>query len=87
MWHVSQVEEHMDVISSDRKKVGKVDHLDGPDKIKFTKLSSPNGEHHHFIPVTWIDHVDQHVHLMSRPAIHGGGRHDLSKRPATPICA
>jgi hypothetical protein len=53
----------MDVISSDRKTVGKVDHLDASDKIKLTKQSSPNGEHHHFIPVSWIDHVDQHVHL------------------------
>jgi hypothetical protein len=58
-----QVEEHMDVISSDLKTVGKVDHLDGSDKIKLTKQSSPNGEHHHFIPISWIDHVDQHVHL------------------------
>ena len=56
-----QVREHMDVISSDRKMVGKVDHLDGADKIKLTKQSSPNGEHHHFIPASWIDHVDQHV--------------------------
>jgi hypothetical protein len=59
----SQVKEHMDVISSDRKTVGKVDHLDGADKIKLTKQSSPDGQHHHFIPVSWIDHVDQHVHL------------------------
>ena len=44
----------MDVISSDRKTVGKVDHLDASDKIKLTKQSSPNGEHHHFIPVSWI---------------------------------
>jgi hypothetical protein len=63
MADTSQIKEHMDVISSDRKTVGKVDHLDGPDKIKLTKQSSPNGEHHHFIPVSWIDHVDQHVHL------------------------
>jgi hypothetical protein len=63
MSQASLVQEHMDVISSDRKTVGKVDHLDGPDKIKLTKQSSPNGEHHHFIPVSWIDHVDQHVHL------------------------
>jgi hypothetical protein len=63
MSEASQVREHMDVISSDLKTVGKVDHLDGPDKIKLTKQSSPNGEHHHFIPVSWIDHVDQHVHL------------------------
>lgn len=59
----SQVKEHMEVISSDLKAVGKVDHLDGTDRIKLTKQSSPTGEHHHFIPVTWIDRVDQHVHL------------------------
>jgi hypothetical protein len=45
----SKIKEHMDVISSDRKTVGKVDHLDGPDKIKLTKQSSPDGQHHHFI--------------------------------------
>jgi hypothetical protein len=55
MSEASQVREHMDVISSDLKTVGKVDHLDGPDKIKLTKQSSPNGEHHHFIPVSWIE--------------------------------
>jgi hypothetical protein len=62
MVDTSQIKEHMDVISSDRKTVGKVDHLDG-NKIKLTKASSPDGQHHHFIPVDWIDHVDQHVHL------------------------
>jgi hypothetical protein len=30
----SQIREHMDVISSDKKTVGKVDHLEGTDKIK-----------------------------------------------------
>src|ERR1700748_2750157 len=60
---ISKIREHMDVISSDRKTVGKVDHLDGSDKIKLTKQSSPDGQHHHFIPVDWIDHIDQHVHL------------------------
>jgi hypothetical protein len=59
----SQIKEHMDVISSDRKTVGKVDHMEGTDKIKLTKQSSPDGQHHHFIPVSWVDHVDQHVHL------------------------
>ncbi len=71
MWHASQVKEHMDVISSDRKRVGKVDHLDGPDKIKLTKLSSPNGEHHHFIPISWIDHVDQRPLEQDRERRHG----------------
>jgi hypothetical protein len=58
-----QIKEHMDVISSDKKTVGKVDHLEGTDKIKLTKQSSPDGQHHHFIPMSWVDHVDQHVHL------------------------
>jgi hypothetical protein len=59
----AQIKEHMDVISSDRKVVGKVDHLEHPDRIKLTRLSSPGGDHHHFIPVDWIAHIDQHVHL------------------------
>jgi hypothetical protein len=63
MTDTSKITEHMDVISSDRKTVGKVDHMDGADKIKLTKASSPGGQHHHYIPVGWIDHIDQHVHL------------------------
>ena len=59
----AEIREHMDVISSDRKTVGKVDHMEGTDKIKLTKQSSPDGQHHHFIPLSWVDHVDQHVHL------------------------
>jgi hypothetical protein len=54
---------HMDVISSDRKAVGKVDKIEGDGTIKLTKQSSPDGQHHHFIPLSWVDRVDQHVHL------------------------
>ena len=63
MIDMTQVREHMDVISSDRKMVGKIDRLDGPDRLKLTRLSSPDGRHHHFIPVSWIERIDQHVHL------------------------
>jgi hypothetical protein len=59
----SLIKAQMDVISSDRKNVGKVDHLEGSDKIKLTKQSAPDGQHHHFIRLAWVDHVDQHVHL------------------------
>ena len=57
-----QIAEHMDVIASDGVKIGTVDHLDGPDKIKLAKSTSPDGQHH-YIPLTWVDHVDTHVHL------------------------
>jgi Uncharacterized protein conserved in bacteria len=72
----------MDVISSDKKTVGKVDHLEGTDKIKLTKQSSPDGQHHHFIPVSWVDHVDQHVHLNKSGAdVTSHGSMAASKRP------
>lgn len=63
MFEPAHIKEHMDVISKDYKVVGKVDHMDGADVIKLTRTSSPTGEAHHFIPTSWIDHVDQHVHL------------------------
>ena len=58
-----QIKEHMDVISSDKKTVGKVDHhgRHRPDQADQAELA--DGQHHHFIPVSWVDHVDQHVHL------------------------
>jgi hypothetical protein len=73
----AQIREHMDVISSDRKMVGKVDHLDGPDRIRLTRQSSPGGDHHHVIPLAWVDHVDQHVHLNRTGAeVTAQWRHD-----------
>ena len=65
----------MDVIAADGENLGKVDHFqDG--RIKLTKNSSPDGQHH-FVPLDWIDHVDQHVHLnMTLSAIRAqqGGK-------------
>ena len=56
------IAEHMEVVSSDGKIVGVVDHLDGTDRIKLTKGASADGQHH-FVPLAWVDHVDTHVHL------------------------
>lgn len=68
MADVSQIKEHMNVISSDNKDVGKVDHLEGSDQIKLTKQSSPDGQHHHFIPTSWVASVDSSVHLSKSHA-------------------
>ena len=62
-----QIAEHMDVIASDGVKIGTVDHLDGPDKIKLAKSTSPDGQHH-YIPLNWVAHVDAHVHLTQASA-------------------
>jgi hypothetical protein len=58
----AKIKEHMEVIASDGQKVGQVDHLEGADKIKLTKQGAADGKHH-FIPVTWVAKIDQHVHL------------------------
>jgi len=57
------IKEHMEVLSSDGKHVGTVDHLEGTDKIKLTKGDPQSGGQHHLIPVSLVDHVDSHVHL------------------------
>jgi hypothetical protein len=58
---VAGIQEHMDVVASCGKTIGKVDHLEG-NAIKLTKKDSPDGVHH-FIPTSWIERVDSHVHL------------------------
>jgi hypothetical protein len=73
---VSSIKEHMPVYASCGTKVGVVDHLEG-DKIKLTKNDSPDGQHH-FIPTSWVDRVDSHVHLTKNSvecdtAMKGGG--------------
>jgi hypothetical protein len=62
-----QITAHMDVIASDGVKIGTVDHLDGPDKIKLAKSTAPDGQHH-YIPLAWVDHVDTHIHLTKASA-------------------
>jgi hypothetical protein len=53
--------EHMDVIGACGNKLGRVDHVEGG-HIKLTKNDSPDGMHH-LIPVTWVESVDDQVHL------------------------
>lgn len=62
MADAAKIKEHMEVISADGKHVGTVDSLKGQDAIKLTKNDSPDGQHHS-IPLAWVDHIDEHVHL------------------------
>lgn len=62
MINASQIKEHMAVMASDGEIIGKVDHMEGTDKIKLTKNDSPDGKHH-FVPLDWVENVDDHVHL------------------------
>ncbi len=59
----NDIREHMEVVGADGEHVGTVDHCEGPNVIKLTKTDPAAGGEHHYIPMAWVDHVDQRVHL------------------------
>jgi hypothetical protein len=59
MFEPERLREHIPVTGQDAVEVGTVDHLDGA-AIKLTKDASGQ---HHWIPTTWVSHVDEQVHL------------------------
>lgn len=56
----AQIKEHMPVVCSDGGQFALVDHVDANDTIKLTKDTSGQ---HHWIPMSWVTRVDQHVHV------------------------
>jgi hypothetical protein len=64
MTDTSRIREHMEVRGSDGEHVGTVDHLEGSDRIKLARNDPAADGQHHFIPVSWVDRVDGHVHLI-----------------------
>jgi hypothetical protein len=63
MFNKTDIKEHMEVLGSDGQHIGTVDDLEGSSDIKLTKSDPKSGGQHHLIPLAWVDHVDQHVHL------------------------
>jgi hypothetical protein len=59
---------HMEVVGSDGGHVGTVDHMEGLDQVKLTKSDTSADGQHHFIPLAWVDHVDDKVHLKQGAA-------------------
>ena len=56
------IRENMPVVGSDGVRVGTVDQMDGPDRIKLARADSDD-DRHHFIPTDWVDHINAEVHL------------------------
>lgn len=56
----STIKPHMPVVCSNSGQFATVDHMDGNDWIKLTK--DDKGQHH-WIPVSWVTRVDEHVHV------------------------
>jgi hypothetical protein len=73
----TDIREHMDVIGSCGNKLGVVDHVAGS-TLKLTKNDSPDGQHH-YIPIGWVERVDEHVHLTKNC---GEARKEWQTEPA-----
>jgi hypothetical protein len=66
MLNTGAIREHMEVLGSDGVHVGTVDRMEGPNRIKLTKSDPVSEGTHHFVPVDWVERVDNHVHLKKK---------------------
>lgn len=67
MTQANQIREHMPVKCADGQDHGMVDRVDG-DYIKLTQDDSGT---HHWLPMSAVDHVDEHVHLnLNHEQVH-----------------
>ncbi|WCS28901.1 DUF2171 domain-containing protein (plasmid) [Methylobacterium sp. NMS14P] len=67
MVDVAQIQEHAEVVGSDGKHVGTVDHID-KGEIKLTKKDAAAGGLHHFIPVDFVRAIEGGEVHLDRPA-------------------
>jgi hypothetical protein len=65
MHNAIHIHEHMEVIGADGSHVGVVDEIEGQ-TIRLTRSDPNAGGVHHWIPLEWVDLVDNVVHL-SKP--------------------
>jgi hypothetical protein len=63
-----QIVPHMEVRSSDGLHVGTVDHMEGDTLIKLTRTDPAAHGRHHLLPLSWVERVDEHVHLTATAA-------------------
>ena len=79
MVQATEIQEQMEVRSSDGLHVGTVDHMEGVDQIKLSRNDPAAHGRHHFVPLAWVDRVDEHVHLSATAAdLKGHWEQDVS---------
>lgn len=62
MTETTKIRDKMDVFCSDGTRLGRVDHLEG-DMIKLARNDPDSGGKHHWVPLDWVEMVDNFVHL------------------------
>lgn len=60
MIHEKNIKPDMPVVCSKGGQFAVVDHLEGEDVIKLKRDERGN---HHYIPMSWVTHVDGQVHV------------------------
>lgn len=60
MIDTGSIREHMEVVGSDGKHIGKVDNILGPD-LQLTRSLGVGA--HHLLPLTYVERVDDKVRL------------------------
>jgi hypothetical protein len=60
MMNASQIKDHMPVVCSKNGQFAVVDHMEGNDTIKLAR--DAKGQHH-YIPLSWVQSVDDKVHI------------------------
>ena len=63
MFKSLDIQERMEVVGSDGKHVGTVDHLEGAERILLSESDPKAGGQHHLISMDWVEYVDAKVHL------------------------
>ena len=63
MFKSLDIQHHMEVVGSDGKHVGTVDHMEGSERILLAKDDPKAGGRHHVISMDWVEYVDRQVHL------------------------
>lgn len=68
MVDATQIKEHAEIVGSDGAHVGTVDHLEGSDRIKLTKKDQNAHGHHHYIPLSWVESVENDKVKLNKTA-------------------
>jgi hypothetical protein len=63
----SQIQEHMEVVGSDGRHVGRVDSVDGS-RMKLARQDPAAGGEHHFVPLAAVAAVEAGTVRLSRTA-------------------
>ena len=58
----SKIRHDMQVLGHDGGMIGKVDAVEGK-VLKLQRAPELGGGEHHFVPLIWVERVDDHVHL------------------------